>query len=107
MAGSEGTFQENYHFCIRGYLREKGIRYFKEYNLQNKNGTFSISRWFYTDVAQPTHMDLMSILNKQKVLKFAKHRALLETINTCYWFPHSKENNYRFRNIKKSRQIHI
>ena len=87
MAGSEGTLQENYHFCIQGYLWEKGIQYFKKYNLQHKNGTFSISRWFYTDVAQPTNMDLMRILNKQKVLKFAKHRALLEMVNKCFGSP--------------------
>ena len=101
MAGSEGTLQEYYHFCIQGYLREKGIRYFEKYNRQHKNGTFSISRWFYTDVAQPTNMDLIRILNKQKVLKFAKHKALLETVNKCSWFPIRKKI-MTCRNIIKS-----
>ena len=61
--------QENYHFCVQAYLQEKGIQYFNKYVLQHKNEIFSINDWFYTDVNKPTTLDLIKMLNNEKILK--------------------------------------
>ena len=58
--------QENYHFCVQAYQQEKGIQYFNKYVLQYKNGVFSIKDWLYTDVAQPTTLDLTKMLNMKR-----------------------------------------
>ena len=59
--------QENYRFCVQAYLQEKCIRYFNKYVLQHKNGVFSRKDWLYTDIAEPTTLDLTKMLNNEKV----------------------------------------
>jgi len=79
--------QENYHFCVQAYLQEKGIRYFNKYILQHKNEVFSIQDWFYTDVNKQTTLDLIKMLNNEKILKLRKCKALQEIQKKFYLFP--------------------
>ncbi len=79
--------QENYHFCVQAYLQEKGIRYFNKYVLQHKNDVFSIKDWIYADVDKPTTLDLIKMLNNEKIIKLRKRKALLEIQKKFYWFP--------------------
>ena len=79
--------QENYHFCVQVYLQEKGIRFFNKYVLQHKNEVFSIKDWLYTDVDKPTTLDLIKMLNNEKIIKLRKRKALLEIQKKFYWFP--------------------
>ena len=81
--------QENYHFCVQAYLQ--GIRYFNKYVLQHKNEVFSIKNWFYTDVNEPTTLDLIKMLNNERILKLRKRKALLEIQKKFYWFPVVKQ----------------
>ena len=83
--------QENYHFCVQAYLQEKGIRYFNKYVLKHKNEVFSIKDWLYTDVKQTT-LDLIKMLNNEKIIKLRNHQALLEIQKKFYWFPVVKKN---------------
>ena len=78
--------QENYHICVQAYLQEKGIRYFNKYVLQHKNDVFSIKDWLYTDVKQTT-LDLIKMLNNEKIIKLRKSKALFEIQKKFYWFP--------------------
>ena len=84
--------QENYHFCVQAYLQEKGIRYFNKYVLQHKNDVFSIKDWFYADVDKPTTLDLIKMLNNEKIIKLRKRKALLEIQKKFYWFPVVRKN---------------
>ena len=70
--------QENYNFCIQGYLQEKGVRFYIPYELKHRYGHFSIMNWPNTDI---------KILNKKEILKVMKYKTLLEFINKSYWFP--------------------
>ena len=79
--------QENYHFCVQAYLQEKGIRYFNKYVLQHKNDVFSIKDWLYADVDKPTTLELIKMLNNEKIIKLRKRKALLEIQKKFYWFP--------------------
>ena len=79
--------QENYHFCVQAYLQEKGIRYFNKYVLQHKNDVFSIKDWLYDDVDKPTTLELIKMLNNEKIIKLRKSKALLEIQKKFYWFP--------------------
>jgi len=46
------------------------------------------SRFIYiTDIKKPTNRDLITILNKNELLKVMKYKTLLENINKSYWFP--------------------
>ncbi len=85
MAGRR--LQENYNFCIQGYLQEKGARYYIPYELEHTHGNFVIKNWPYTDIAKPTNRDLVKILNKNELLKVMKYKTLLETVNKSYWYP--------------------
>ncbi len=79
--------QENYNFCVQAYLQEKGIRYFNKYVLQHKNDVFSIKDWLYADVDKPTTLELIKMLNNEKIIKLRKSKALLEIQKIFYWFP--------------------
>ena len=79
--------QGNYNFCVQAYLQEKGIRYFNKYVLQHKNEVFSIKDWLYNDVNKPTTLDLIKMLNNERILKLRKRKALLENQKKFYWFP--------------------
>ena len=79
--------QENYHFCVQAYLQEKGIRYFNKYVLQHKNDVFSIKDWLYADVDKPTTLELIKMLDNEKIIKLRKSKALLEIQKKFYWFP--------------------
>ncbi len=85
MAGRR--LQENYNFCIQGYLQEKGARFYIPYELKHAHGNFVIKNWPYTDIAKPTNRDLVKILNKNELLKVMKYKTLLETVNKSYWYP--------------------
>ncbi len=85
MAGRR--LQENYNFCIQGYLQEKGARYYIPYELEHTHGHFVIKNWPYTDIAKPTNRDLFKILNKNELLKVMKYKTLLEIVNKSYWYP--------------------
>ena len=94
--------QENYHFCVQAYLQDKGIRYFNKYVLQHKNEVFSIKDWFYTDVNKPTTLDLIKMLNNEKIIKLRKSKALLEIQKKFYWFAVVKKKCSGYRNNKRS-----
>ena len=54
----------------------------------------NIKDWLYADVDKPTTLDLIRMLNNEKIIKLRKRKALLEIQNKFYWFPVVKKKKF-------------
>ena len=98
--------QENYNFCIQGYLQEKGVRFYIPYELEHRHGHFSIKNWPYTDIKKHTNRDLIEILNKNELLKVMKCKTL-RNHQQILLVSFYEKNNCGFKSIAESTIIFL